>query len=520
MEENNIIKKAIISVSDKNGIVEFAQSLERLGIEIISTDGTAKHLRASGIKVREVVDVTGFPEILSGRLKTLHPIIQGGILGRVDNDKDIREMREHRIQPIGLVICNLYPFVSTINQPDITLDDAIEMIDIGGPTLLRASAKNHKHVGVIVDPADYDSVIKQLQENKNNLSSEFKKELAQKVFEHTFRYDEAIYNYLVDSDVEEEGFPNYHRIKLEKVKDLRYGENPHQRSALYRIPNYYGLSLVDSKQLHGKELSFNNMQDLNAALSILSDFSEPAAVIIKHNNPSGCAIGNSARQAYKNAHACDPISAYGGILGINRVIDKEIAYEINQMQFIEAIIAPDFSKESLEIFSKRKNCRLISYSPAQPNPNQFEYKQIFGGVLLQETDLEVVREKYLRVTTERKPTDDEKKDLIFAYTVVKHVRSNSIVVAKNRSTLGIGAGQMNRVDSVRIAINNAGNEAKGAVLASDGFFPFSDSIEEAAKAGIKAIIQPGGSIRDDEVIKKANELGISMLFTGMRHFKH
>jgi len=520
MEDNNTIKKAIISVSDKTGILDLAKNLERLGIEIISTGGTAKHLRNGGVQVKEVAEVTGFPEILTGRLKTLHPVILGGILGRPDNEKDLREMREHHIQPIGLVICNLYPFAQTIKTPDVTINDAIEMIDIGGPTMLRAAAKNYLHVGVVIDPKDYPLIVKELQENKNRLSLELKKELSHKVFEHTHNYDESIYNYLADSDSEAEEFPKYYRTKLEKVKTLRYGENPHQNAALYRIPDHFGLSLVDTKQFQGKELSYNNILDAHAALSLLTEFSDPAAVIIKHNNPSGCSIGNSARQAYKNAHSCDPISAFGSILGINRVIDKEIAYEINQMQLIEVIIAPEFSKDAIEIFAKRKNCRLLSYQPAPPNPNQHEYRYIFGGVLIQECDLETIRDKHLRVATERQPTDSERDDLLFAFSVVKHVRSNGIVVAKNKSTIGIGAGQMSRVDSVNIAIQKAGVDIKGAVLASDGFFPFPDSIEAASKAGITAIIQPGGSIRDDEVIKSANKHNIAMLFTGVRHFKH
>ena len=464
--------------------------------------------------------VTGFPEILHGRLKTLHPIIMGGILGRPDDSNDLREMREHHIQPIGLVVCNLYPFVQTIKQPGITTDDAIELIDIGGPTMLRAAAKNYKLTAVAVDSKDYDTILKELEKNKNVLSVEYKKELAKKVFEHTQRYDEAIYNYLSDSDSEAENFPHNYRIKLEKVQSLRYGENPHQEAALYRFPDHFGLSLVDAKQLQGKELSYNNILDAHSALDILSEFSDPASVIIKHNTPSGCATGNSARQAFKNAHECDPISAYGGVLGVNRIIDKEIAYEINQMKFIEAIIAPDFSKDAIELFSKRKNCRLLTYNPAPPNPNQHEFRQIFGGILIQDANNEVFRDKQLRIATERNPSEKEKQDLLFGFSIVKHVRSNGIVIAKDNTTLGIGAGQMSRVDSVKIAIEKAGNEAKGAILASDGYFPFSDSIEEAAKAGITAIIQPGGSIRDDEVIKVANELGIAMLFTGMRHFKH
>lgn len=511
-----MIKRALLSVSDKEGIVAFAKQLVELGVEIISTGGTKKTLEREGIPVISISDVTGFPEILDGRVKTLHPMIHGGLLAIRSNPRHVEQLQEHGITPIDLVVVNLYPFQQTIAKPDVTFIEAIENIDIGGPTMLRAAAKNHEHVTVVVDPADYDTVLKELKET-GDVSQETKVKLAAKVFRHTAAYDAMIADYL--NKQAGESYPETLTVTFTKKQDLRYGENPHQRAAFYAKPLGSTFSIAAAKQLHGKELSYNNINDANAALQIVKEFTNAAAVAVKHMNPCGVGVGETIFEAFTRAYEADPTSIFGGIVALNREVDRDTALKMHDI-FLEIIIAPSFSEEALAILTQKKNIRLLTVDFAAAEKNEPMFVSVKGGLLVQDEDRYTLDDAELKVVTKREPTEKEWEDLQLAWKVVKHVKSNAIVLAKDGMTIGVGAGQMNRVGAAKIAIEQAGEKAQGAALASDAFFPMSDTVEAAAKAGITAIIQPGGSIRDEESIQKADEYGIAMVFTGVRHFKH
>ncbi len=512
------VKRALISVSDKSGLVEFARRLAALGVEIVSTGGTAKTLREAGVPVTYISNVTGFPEILDGRVKTLHPKVHGGILA-LRTEEHLSQLKEHNITPIDLVVVNLYPFRQTVAKPDVTLAEAIENIDIGGPTMVRAAAKNHAYVGIVVNPARYEQVIAAL-EQEGELSDALRLELAREAFAHTAGYDTAIADYLAGVTGNTGEFAAQFNISLEKAQDLRYGENPHQKAAFYKDPTVTGACIANAVQLHGKELSYNNILDANSALELVREFNTPTVVIIKHNNPCGTATANSLVEAYQKALAADPVSAFGGIVALNRTLDAAVASEMAKI-FLEAVIAPDFTDEALEILTKKANLRILKTGDlTHQTRDVLEVRKVNGGLLVQQADRVVLNPDQLKVVTEKQPSPDEIQELIFAMTVVKHVKSNAIVISKNGQIIGVGAGQMNRVGAARIALEQAGEKAKGAVMASDAFFPFRDTIDEAARAGITAVIQPGGSIRDEESIQACNEHGMAMVFTGMRHFKH
>ena len=511
------IQRALISVSDKTGIVEFAKELEQLGVEIISTGGTHKLLQDAGVNVIGISEVTGFPEILDGRVKTLHPNIHGGLLAIRNSEKHMAAIQEHGIEPIDLVVVNLYPFKATISKPDVAWEDAIENIDIGGPTMLRSAAKNHEFVTVVVDAADYAGIVEEMKAN-GDTSLETKRRLAAKVFRHTAAYDSLISGYLSKQMGEE--YPENYTVTYEKVQDLRYGENPHQSAAFYRQPLAKAGNIATAKQLHGKELSYNNINDANAALSILKEFTQPAVVAVKHMNSCGVGIGENIYDAYRKAYEADPISIFGGIIACNRTVDKQTALDMKEI-FLEIIMAPDFTEEALEVLQTKKNLRLLELgNVVQKDLDEVKLTTVEGGLLVQNDDVKTVTAEDLTVVTDRKPTEEELEQLLFAWKVVKHVKSNAIVLAKDNMTIGVGAGQMNRVGSARIAIEQAGEKAKGSVMASDAYFPMPDTLEEAVKAGVTAVIHPGGSIRDADSIKVANENGIAMVFTGVRHFKH
>ena len=511
------IKRALISVSDKTGITQFAQSLVSLNIEILSTGGTAKLLKEQGIPVIEVSDFTGFPEIMAGRVKTLNPLIHGGILARRGIDEGV--MIENDIKPIDLVVVNLYPFQDTVSRPECSFEDAIENIDIGGPAMLRSSAKNHKSVTVIVDSSDFQLVLDELNAS-GNTSLKTRKKLALKTFEHTAQYDGAIANYLGE---EEDGFSNTLNFQFTKSQALRYGENPHQRAAFYTDSNLEEVSIANSKQIQGKPLSYNNLADADAALECVRDFDEPSCVIIKHANPCGVASRKDILRAYQSAYQTDPTSAFGGIIAFNRELDIATAEVIINQQFVEVIIAPKINIATLKILAKKENIRVLECGELGKPKTTFDFKKVSGGLLVQDNDIELINVDNLKCVTTIKPSDSEMNDLIFAWKVAKSVKSNAIVYVKNQMTIGIGAGQMSRIYSAKIAGIKAADEnleVEGSVMASDAFFPFRDGIDAAAKAGISSIIHPGGSMRDDEVIAAANEHGISMIFTGIRHFKH
>ena len=511
------IKRALISVSDKTGITQFAQSLVSLNIELLSTGGTAKLLKEQGIPVIEVSDFTGFPEIMAGRVKTLNPLIHGGILARRGVDEGV--MIENDIKPIDLVVVNLYPFQDTISRHECSFEDAIENIDIGGPAMLRSSAKNHKSVTVIVDSSDFQLVLDELNAS-GNTSLKTRKKLALKTFEHTAQYDGAIANYLGE---EEDGFSNTLNFQFTKSQALRYGENPHQRAAFYTDSNLEEVSIANSKQIQGKPLSYNNLADADAALQCVRDFDEPSCVIIKHANPCGVASRKDILRAYQSAYQTDPTSAFGGIIAFNRELDIVTAEVIINQQFVEVIIAPKINIASLKILAKKENIRVLECGELGRPKTTFDFKKVSGGLLVQDNDIELINVDNLKCVTTIKPSDSEMNDLIFAWKVAKSVKSNAIVYVKNQMTIGIGAGQMSRIYSAKIAGIKAADEnleVEGSVMASDAFFPFRDGIDAAAKAGISSIIHPGGSMRDDEVIAAANEHGISMIFTGIRHFKH
>ncbi len=517
------ITRALISVSDKTGVADFARALHQAGVEILSTGGTARLLKDAGIPVVEVGDYTGFPEMMDGRVKTLHPKIHGGILGRRGTDDEV--MAEHGIGRIDLVAVNLYPFQQAVADPDCTLEHAIENIDIGGPTMIRAAAKNHRDVAVVVDPADYGRIVQEMQENDGEVSEATCFELAVKTFEHTAQYDGAIANWLgaVGTDGAREDFGRTINLQFRKAQGMRYGENPHQKAAFYVEQQVEESSVATAQQLQGKALSYNNIADTDAALECVKQFDEgPACVIVKHANPCGVAVGDSLLEAYDRAYATDPESAFGGIIAFNGELDGETAQAIVDRQFVEVIIAPRVSAEAVEAVSAKQNVRLLACGDwSAESLHRLDFKRVNGGLLVQEADLQLLRET--RVVTERQPTEDEMRDLLFAWRVAKFVKSNAIVYAKDGMTIGVGAGQMSRVNSARIAgikAEHAGLEVKGSVMASDAFFPFRDGIDNAAQAGIAAVIQPGGSMRDEEVIAAANEHGMAMVFTGMRHFRH
>ncbi len=514
------IQRALLSVSDKTGIVEFARELHKRGVEILSTGGTAKALKEAEIPVVLISDYTGFPEMLDGRVKTLNPKIHGGILGLRDNSAHQKTMEEHGIKPIDLVAINLYPFEATISKPDATLEEAIENIDIGGPAMVRSASKNHQSVAIVVNPTDYQVVLQEMDGNNNSATLKTRRRLARDAFQHTSRYDGLIQNYLTEQigDTEEE-FPQQLNLIYEKVQSLRYGENPHQTAAFYKRPGNQGEGITSAEKLQGKELSFNNIVDLQSAYDLVREFEETTAVIIKHTNPCGAASDPSLLSAFIKAREVDSVSAFGGIIGLNKTVDEETAQEITK-NFVEAVIAPDFSPEALVVFSLKKNIRLLKLPLGNKDQKDFEIKNISGGILVQETDSVDCIEDKLRVVTKRQPSEEEWSAMRFAWKVAKHVKSNAIIYAFDNQTIGVGAGQMSRVDSSKIAISKATHSIKGAVMASDAFFPFRDAIEAAAEQGIAAIIQPGGSIRDKDIIEAANELNIAMVFTGIRHFKH
>lgn len=510
------MKRALVSVSDKTGLVEFVQGLVDCGYEIISTGGTKKALEAAGIHPVGISDVTGFPEIMDGRVKTLHPKVHGALLCVRSNPDHVRQLQELGIEYIDLVCVNLYPFKETVLKPGVTHEEIIENIDIGGPSMLRSASKNYQSIPVLCDPKDYDKVLEEIREN-HETTLETRERLAAKVFRHTARYDAMIADYLTKKTHEE--FPESMTITFDKVQDLRYGENPHQKAAFYKgmNPQY---SLANATQLHGKELSYNNIQDGNAAIEILKDFEgQFAAVGVKHMNPCGVGIGENIEAAWDKAYEADSISIFGGIVALNAKVEKGLAEKLSKI-FLEIIIAPDFSEEALEILTRKKNIRLMKLDTSLSVSSALKYTNVNDGLLVQEMDQHIINEEDLKCVTNRKPTEEEIKQLLFGWKVVKHVKSNAIVLAKNDMTVGVGAGQMNRVGAAKIAIEQAGEKAKGSVLASDAFFPMPDTVQEAIKAGVTAIIQPGGSIKDQLSIDECNEHGITMVFTGVRHFKH
>ena len=515
-------KRAIISVSDKSGIVGLARCLTKAGYEIISTVGTARVLKEAGIEVTLISEVTGFPEILDGRVKTLHPLIFGGLLAQSTNPEHQRQLNKQKILPIQVVVVNLYPFEKTILQEDVSLEEAIENIDIGGPSLLRASAKNYQDVTVVIDPNDYQLVMKELSRPEGVISPQTRKKLAVKVFQHTSYYDCLIARYLSRRIIlNEDVFPDYLVIGAEKSCTLRYGENPHQKAAFYQEKLVEEANLGHAQLLGGKELSYNNLVDLESAMAIVKDFEEPTVTFIKHTNPCGLATSETIEDAYKKAYQGDPLSAYGSIIGINRRVEKELARLINETPFVEAMVAPSFSQDALDILREKKNRRLVQVGDLRIQDRHIkDIKRVSGGFLLQERDLKQLVQEDLTVVTNRKPDAEDIEELLFAWKMVKHVKSNAIVLSRNKQLVGVGAGQMSRVDSVQIAVQKAKKYSMGSYLASDAFFPFADGVEEAARAGVKAIIQPGGSKRDQEVIETANRLDIIMAFTGYRCFKH
>ncbi len=519
------IKRALISVSDKSGVVQFAHALRQFGVEILSTGGTAKLLQKEGIPVVEVGDYTGFPEMLDGRVKTLHPKVHGGILYRRELPEHVAAAKEAGIPPIDLVVVNLYPFRETVAKPDCSLEDAIENIDIGGPTMVRAAAKNHRDVAIVTDPADYLRLIDEIQARNGSLSAETHFALAVKAFSHTAEYDGAISNYLtaITPDGGKQAFPERINFQFAKAQSMRYGENPHQQAAFYVAADNRETSIATARQLQGKELSYNNIADADAALECVKQFdAAPACVIVKHANPCGVAYGANLLEAYESAYKTDPESAFGGIIAFNGELDAETAKVIVERQFVEVIIAPKVSKAAVEVVAAKKNVRLLECGvwPKEP-ASRLDFKRVVGGLLVQDADLALYNE--LKVVTKRAPSEAQMSDLLFAWRVAKYVKSNAIVYAKDKMTIGVGAGQMSRVNSARIAAikaEQAGLQVSGSVMASDAFFPFRDGIDSAAQSGIVAVIQPGGSMRDEEVIAAADEHGMAMVFTGMRHFRH
>jgi len=516
------IKRALISVSDKSGIVEFSKALNDMGVEILSTGGTYKLLKDNDIPAIEVSDYTGFPEMMDGRVKTLHPKVHGGILGRRGQDDSV--MSEHGIDAIDMVVVNLYPFEQTVANPDCDLPTAIENIDIGGPTMVRAAAKNHAFVNIVVNASDYDSIVGEMKNNEGKTSLATRFDLAVKAYEHTSAYDGAIANYLGKRVKEEDAnFSRTFNLQFIKAQDMRYGENPHQNSAFYIEANVTEASIASAKQLQGKALSYNNIADTDAALECVKQFEEPACVIVKHANPCGVAIADTIGEAYQRAFKTDTESAFGGIIAFNRELDGPTAAAICEKQFVEVIIAPSISTDAVKAVSEKKNVRLLECGQWSNSQAAYDFKRVNGGLLVQDRDMGMVSANDLTVVSKRQPTEEEIRDLLFTWKVAKYVKSNAIIYGKGGQTIGVGAGQMSRVNSARIAAikaEHAGLEVKGSVMASDAFFPFRDGIDNAANVGISCVIQPGGSIRDEEVIAAADEHNMAMVFTGMRHFRH
>jgi phosphoribosylaminoimidazolecarboxamide formyltransferase / IMP cyclohydrolase len=526
MSGNQKLQRAILSVTDKTGLVDFARKLSVLSIELISTGGTAKLLRDSGITVKDISELTGFPEMLDGRVKTLHPKVHGGILHRRDDPKHVAVVAEHGIQPIDMVVVNLYAFEKTAAKPGVAFEEIIENIDIGGPSMIRSAAKNFCDVAVVTSPSDYESIAKELAHAGGSLSLATKWRLAQKAFATTAAYDSAIATTLERVDIdsmtadsfqlqsESVAFPQTLRFSFHKVLDLRYGENPHQKAAMYSDGS--GAGVANARQLQGKELSFNNIVDLQAAWDVAQEFDEPVCAIIKHTNPCGTATGKTLAEAYKRALECDPVSAFGGVIGVNRPIDGDAAEEMHKL-FLEVIAAPGFDEAAKAKFATKRNLRLVEVKALN---QKWVLKNVSGGMLVQDSDVRPLQDVDLKIVTKRPPTPEETRAMLFAWKVCKHVKSNAIVYARNGQTVGVGAGQMSRVDAAKIGAMKAQLPLKGTVAASDAFFPFPDGVEEIAKAGATAIIQPGGSQRDPEVIEAADRLGLAMLFTGVRHFRH
>lgn len=509
------IRRALISVSDKQGVVQLAKGLREFGVELISTGGTYQALQEEGVEVKSVLEMTGFPEILNGRVKTLHPVIHAGILAALDNPLHVKQLQEHHIEPIDLVVVNLYPFTQTIAQENVTFDQAVEQIDIGGPAMVRAAAKNYKHTVIVVNPERYDFLLHEMRVNEGAISSQTRFDLARDAFQHTASYDAMVAAYLGSINSRDK-LPSVVTISMERSDMLRYGENPHQAGALYGKFNTY------FKKLHGKELSYNNILDINAATLLSSEFEKPTAVIVKHNNPCGVGSGETLLESYKKALATDPKSAFGGVTVVNRLLDMNTAEVINDL-FTEVIIAPGFAAGVLDFLMKKKDRRLIQQTIDVRSAKEFDIRGVIAGLLVQEQDRHHLSKDELRLVTKRKPTENELEAMMFAWRVAKHVKSNAIVYAQRDRTLAIGAGQMSRIDSSKIAVlkaAEAGLDLRGCAVASDAFFPFADGMLEAVKGGATAMIQPGGSIRDDEVIKAANEHNVAMVFTGVRHFRH
>ncbi|UCD55636.1 MAG: bifunctional phosphoribosylaminoimidazolecarboxamide formyltransferase/IMP cyclohydrolase [Candidatus Omnitrophota bacterium] len=529
------IKRALISVSDKTGIEDLAKTLGKFGVEILSTGGTAEKIKNLGIRVKDVSRYTGFPEMMDGRVKTLHPKIHGGLLALRENKEHMQIAKKHGIGMIDMVVVNLYPFEKTVAKTGVTLEEAIENIDIGGPSMLRSAAKNYKSVAVVTNPAKYPAIIKELKENSGSLSEATLKELSVEVFRRTSEYDSAIYSFLSGSRQLKEALseiggkpgarnrmPDSLNLNFKKVQDLRYGENPHQQAVFYKDPSSAESGICNARQLQGKELSFNNILDLNAALEIVKDFDRPAASVIKHTNPCGAAVADTLSRAYVDALECDRLSAFGSIVGFNGPVDKGLAEVVmKEADFVECIIAPSFDNDAKEIFSRKKNLRLLEVPGfKRTGEKELDYKKIIGGLLVQDMDLKLAQRSELKIPTRRKPSKNEVDYLLFGWKIVKHVKSNAIVLCNGTKTVGIGAGQMSRVDSVIIACRKAGRKSRGSVMASDAFFPKPDAIAQAHRAGIKSIIQPGGSRADEDIINACNKYGIAMVFTGTRHFKH
>ncbi len=516
------VKRALISVSDKSGIIELAKGLSKLGVEILSTGGTAKLIRNADIPVKDVSEYTGFPEMLDGRVKTLHPKIHGGLLALRDNPEHVSQIKQHNIEPIDMVVINLYPFEKVIRKSKVQIEEAIENIDIGGPSMLRSAAKNYRSVAVISDPSRYREILNELDNNNGMLSDALLRDLAIDTFTLTSHYDGIIYDFLKSrlkkAQLAKEDNSESANLTFNKVQDLRYGENPHQEAAFYaNAKKLSGLPLA--KQLHGKELSFNNILDLDAAVNIVRDFKNPTAVVIKHTNPCGLAEAKTLHQAFKDAWDCDSLSAFGSIVGLNRKVDVKTATAISKAGFVECVVAPAYDTKALTVLKKKKNVRILKLDLNKFNVEP-DIKKVAGGILIQDSDKKEVTLKDLKIATKKKPSKAQLKSLMFAWKVVKHVKSNAIVLVQGTKTVGIGPGQTSRVDATIISIRKAGKRTKGAVLASDAFFPKEDAVQQMAKAKIKAVIQPGGSIGDEQIIKRANKASISMVFTGTRHFKH
>src|SRR5215475_8117728 len=515
------IQRAILSVTDKTGLVDFAHTLSSMGVELISTGGTAKLLRDSGIPVKDISDLTGFPEMLDGRVKTLHPKVHAGILHRREDPQDVAAVAEHGIQPIDMVVVNLYAFEKTAAKPGVHFEELVENIDIGGPSMIRSAAKNFHDVAIVTSPADYEAIANEMAQSGGSLSQPTKWHLAQKAFATTAAYDSAIASTLERVSANgsfslkpAEGFPVRIRLSFAKASDLRNGENPHQKAAMYSDGS--GTGVANARQVQGKELSYNNIVDLQAAWDLAQEFEEPVCAIIKHTNPCGTATGKTLAEAYKRALECDPVSAFGGVIGVNRPVDAAAAEEMAKL-FLEVIAAPSFDKEAVEKFSAKKNLRLVEITDSQ---QKWVLKNVSGGMLVQDADLHQLQDSDLKVVTKRPTTPKEKRAILFAWKVCKHVKSNAILYSREGQTVGVGAGQMSRVDSCRVGAQKAVLPLKGTVAASDAYFPFPDGVEEIAKAGATAIIQPGGSVRDQEAIEAADRLGLAMVFTGVRHFRH